>query len=67
MMARAVARPRHHVEETTGSTATPHASEVAVHVETPHVDHAAIDPVRSEPKPDNSKADSAPELRRSTD
>jgi hypothetical protein len=66
MMARAVARPRHHAEETTGSTA-PRSADAAAHVETPHVDHAAIDPVRSEPKPDSPKADSPPDLRRSTD
>src|SRR5580704_3442993 len=41
LMARAIARPRtHRAEETTGS-ATPRSAEVASHVETPHVDHAA--------------------------
>jgi hypothetical protein len=63
MMARAVARPRrHHAEETTGSTSA-RSAEVASHVETPRVDHAAIAPV----KPDSSKTDAASELRRTTD
>lgn len=67
MMARAVARPRRHAGETTGASNAQRSAEVTSHVETPHVDHAAIEPVRSAQKPDSSKVDSAPDLRRTTD
>ena len=58
MMARVVARPRSlHRSERTGSV------EVSARVETPHVESARIEPVKSDP----AKPQSAPELRRSTD
>ena len=67
LMARAVARPRSlHAAERTGSMGASHA-EMATRVETPHVETARIEPVKSETKPDPSKPESAPELRRSTD
>ena len=67
LMARAVARPRSlHAPERTGSISASHA-EMATRVETPHVEAARIEPVKSELKPEASKAESAPELRRSTD
>src|SRR5246127_3430696 len=65
LMARAVARPRAlHRSEVTGSTDIPH-NEVTARVETPAVESIKIEPVRSEPAP--AKAESTPELRRSTE
>jgi hypothetical protein len=77
LMARSVARPRslHRREEP--SRATDARAEVTGRVETPPVESAKLEPVKSEPKleqvksePSRSepaKADSALELRRSTD
>jgi len=60
LMARAVARPRSlHPPERTGSV------EVTARVETPAVESARIEPVRSEPAP--AKTESTPELRHSTE
>jgi hypothetical protein len=62
LMARAVARPRSlHAPERTGSV------EVTARVETPQVESARIEPVKSETKSEPAKPESAPELRRSTD
>ena len=62
LMARAVARPRSlHPPERTGSV------EVTARVETPQVESARIEPVKSETKSEPAKPESAPELRRSTD
>ena len=62
LMARAVARPRSlHARERTGSV------EVSVRVETPQVESAKIDAVKSETRSEPAKTESAPELRRSTD
>jgi hypothetical protein len=62
LMARAVARPRSlHPPERTGSV------EMSAHVETPPVESARIEPVKSETKSEPAKPESAPELRRSTD
>lgn len=62
LMARAVARPRSlHAPERTGSV------EVTARVETPAVESARIEPVKSETKSEPVKPESAPELRRSTD
>jgi hypothetical protein len=62
LMARAVARPRSlHRPERTGSV------ELSARVETPRVDSAGIEPVKSEAKPESAKPDGAAELRRSTD
>src|SRR5690349_2049055 len=61
LMARAVARPRAlHRSEVTGSTDTREAS---ARVETPRVESAGIEPVKSGP----ARSESAPELRHSTD
>jgi hypothetical protein len=58
LMARAAAHPRSlHPPERTGSV------EVSARVETPRVDSAGIEPVKSE----TAKSEGAPELRRSTD
>jgi hypothetical protein len=64
LMARAVARPRSlQRPERTGSVDVSHA-EVTARIETPHVESAGIEPVKS---PEPPKSESAPELRRSTD
>ena len=65
MMARAVARPRSHRSEQTGAVDSARA-EVSPRVLTPPVDSAKLGPVKSEPKAE-SKAESTPELRRSTE
>ncbi len=63
LIARSVARPRslhrRHDEQTRAADAR---AEVTARVETPAVESAKLDPVKSEPK-----AEDAPELRRSTD
>jgi hypothetical protein len=62
LMARSVARPRSlHAPERTGSV------EVTARVETPAVESAKIEPVKSEPKAEAVKPESAPELRPSTE
>jgi hypothetical protein len=61
LMARAVARPRSlHPPEHTGSV------EVSARAETPQVESARIEPVKSETRSEPAKSESAPELRRST-
>ena len=67
LMARAVARPRSlHAPEPSRSADASRA-EVSARVETPAVESARLDPVKSETKAEPAKAESAPELRRSTD
>lgn len=62
LMARSVARPRSlHPPERTGSV------EVTARVETPSVQSARFEPVKSEPKAESAKPESAPELRPSTE
>ena len=62
LMARAVARPRSlHRPEHTGSV------ELSSRVETPPVERAQIEPVKTEAKPELARPENAPELRRSTD
>jgi hypothetical protein len=66
MIARAVARPRSHHTDETGSI-DEQRNEVTARVETPRVESAKIDPAKSEPKAEPSKAEATPELRRSTE
>jgi hypothetical protein len=67
LMARAVARPRSlHPSEPTRSADASH-TEVSARVETPAVESAKLEPVKSETKVEPAKPESAPELRRSTD
>ena len=62
LMARSVARPRSlHPPERTGSV------EVTARVETPAVQSARLEPVKSEPKAEPTRPESAPELRPSTE
>jgi len=62
LMARAVARPRSSRSvEQTGSV------EVSARVETPRVEAAGIEPVRSEPKPVPASPETALELRHTTE
>jgi hypothetical protein len=66
LMARAAARPRSRRVEQTGSLESPR-SEVVVRVETPRVDSAKLEALKSESKADNARSESATELRRSTE
>jgi hypothetical protein len=67
LMARAVARPRSlHPSEPSRSADASH-TEVSARVETPPVESTKLEPVKPEPKLEPAKAESAPELRRSTD
>jgi hypothetical protein len=67
LMARAVARPRSlHAPEPTRS-ADASRTEISARVETPAVESAKLEPVKSDTKAEPAKAESAPELRRSTD
>ena len=68
LMARSVARPRslRAPAPTRSADASPRA-EVSARVETPAVESAKLDPVKSENKAEPAKAEGAPELRRSTD
>ena len=67
LMARSVARPRslHAPEQTRSADAS--RTEVSSRVETPAVESAKLEPVKSETRAEPAKAESAPELRRSTD
>jgi len=67
LMARAVARPRalHAPEPTRSADAS--RTEVSARVQTPAVESAKLEPVKSESRAEPAKAESAPELRRSTD
>lgn len=69
LMARAVARPRSHRVDRTGSIDNSRA-EVAAGVETPRVESSKLEPIKSEPKvearPEATKSQGALELRRST-
>jgi hypothetical protein len=67
LMARAVARPRslHRAEQTGSIDKT--RTEVSARVETPQVDSAKLEPVKSEPRPEPAKTEGTPELRRSTE
>jgi hypothetical protein len=64
LMARAVARPRS-LHPTRSADAS--RTEVSARVETPPVERAKLEPVKSETKAEPAKPESAPELRRSTD
>ena len=65
LLARAVARPHTLHRRTRSADATP--TEVTSRVETPHVESAAIAPVKPQAKPDAAKVDEALELRQSTE
>jgi hypothetical protein len=67
LMARAVARPRSlHASEARHSADASH-TEISARVETPAVESARLEPVHPETRAEPAKAESAPELRRSTD
>jgi hypothetical protein len=74
LMARAVARPRSlrpPEQSADASRGESSHAEVSARVETPHVESARIEPVKSESKSESksepAKSESAPELRRSTE
>src|SRR4030088_1919142 len=66
LMARAVARPRslHGPEPTRSADAS--RTEISARVETPAVESAKLEPVKSETKAEPAKAERAPERRRSS-
>ena len=67
LMARAISRPRslHAPEQTRSADAS--RVEISARVETPRVESANIEPVRTEVKSEPAKPEAASELRRSTD
>jgi hypothetical protein len=65
LMARAAARPRS-MRRSEQSVEAPR-TEVSVRVETPRVESAGIEPVKSESKAEPEKSEGAPELRHSTE
>ena len=77
LMARSVARPRSLLRREESTRSADARAEVSARVQTPPVDSAKLEPVksetnaepaRSEPaKSESAQAESAPELRRSTD
>jgi len=68
LMARSVSRPRSlHAPEPTRSADASSRAEISARVETPAVESARLEPVKSEAKAEPAKAESAPELRRSTE
>jgi hypothetical protein len=67
LMARAISRPRSlQAPEPTRSADASH-TEISARVETPHVESARIEPVKSEARAEPAKSEAASELRRSTD
>src|SRR5436190_6301664 len=67
LMARSVGRPRSlHAPEQTRSADASSRAEISARVETPAVESAKLEPIKSEVKAEPAKAESAPELRRST-
>ena len=68
LMARSVARPRSlHAPGATRSADASSRAEISARVETPAVESARLEPIKSEVKAEPAKAESAPELRRSTE
>ena len=67
LMARSVARPRSLHRRDEPSRAADARAEVTGRVETPAVESAKLEPVKTEMKAEPAKAESAPELRRSTE
>jgi hypothetical protein len=67
MMARAVARPRSLSPPAQTGAVGAARTEVSVRVETPPVESAKIEPVKSETKSEPAKSEAASELRHSTD
>ena len=72
LMARSVARPRSLLRREESTRSADARAEVTARVQTPPVDSAKLEPVKSETKAEPARsepaqAESAPELRRSTD
>jgi len=67
LMARAISRPRSLAAPEQTRSADASRTEVSARVETPHVEAAKLEPVKSEVKSEPAKTETAPELRRSTD
>ena len=67
LMARSVARPRSLHAPAPGRSVEAPRPEVTARIETPRVDSAAIEPVKTQPAQTEAASEAAPELRRSTD
>jgi hypothetical protein len=67
LMARAVARPRSLHAPASTRSADASRAEIPSRVETPAVESARLEPIKSEARAEPVKAESTPELRRSTD
>src|SRR5205823_12540537 len=67
LMARAVARPRSLLPRAQSRSADASHAEISARGETPQVESARIEPVKSEIRSDYAKSERAPELRRLTD
>jgi len=67
LMARAVSRPRSLHPPEPARSADASRTEISSRVETPAVESARLEPVKSEAKTEPAKAEGASELRRSTD
>src|SRR5437868_5202151 len=66
LMARSVARPRS-LQAAEARSANASRAEVSARVETPAVESARLEPVKTEAKPEPAKVEHAPELRSSKD
>jgi hypothetical protein len=67
LMARSVSRPRSLHRRDESRAAADARAEVTARVDTPAVESAKLEPVKSETAKETAKTESAPELRRSTD
>jgi hypothetical protein len=67
LMARAVSRPRSLAAPEQTRSADASRTEISARVETPRVESAKIEPVKSEVKSEPARPEAASELRRSTD
>ncbi len=67
LLARAVARRPRSLRPGPRSSADELRAEASARVETPRVESARIEPVKSEAKPEPAKSENPPELRRSTE
>src|ERR1700753_1024095 len=67
LLARAVARRPRSLRPGPRSSADEYRAEASARVETPRVESARIEPVKSEAKPAPAKSENPPELRRSTE
>jgi hypothetical protein len=67
LMARSVARPRSLLRREEATRSADARAEVSARVQTPPVESAKLEPVKSEAKAEPAKVEGVPELRRSAD